>query len=204
MLIDAVEHVNQLFKKETGRDIRLVSELRRDASREIRDEAVIALRTHAISGIRSVGVNVAHPDPKRKQRVEIECAEADSRRARVVEVWIGAKVSVHALRKWRKSLHALRPSEKRRRSSDHEIESRKSATRDFIEQSAQRVQSLLAHIRTNSLKRFDFVEHNDQSRETAIADHRQKSGEHLQCAVVIDVALDVRTTLDRRCHIRLP
>ena len=52
---------------------------------------------------------------------------------------IGAKIHMQTLRQWSKPLNTLRPIEKRRRSSDYQVQSRVPACVDFIDPQDRRI-----------------------------------------------------------------
>src|SRR5690606_18291555 len=87
---------------------------------------------------------------------------------------------------------------------DDEVEPGEAAAIDLVDQLSQRIQCSIADIGAHPLERLDLVEHEYQPWTTGIAQQRQQSGEEVQRAIVVEVALDAGSTLDAGGNVRLP
>ena len=94
----------------------------------------------------AVGVEVAHARPDLDQALEVEAGQADLHRARVVEARVAGEVGVQPLGQRRQPLHALRAVEEGRRAGDDQVQAGEAPAVDLVDQLAQRVERLLAHV----------------------------------------------------------
>ena len=96
------------------------------------------------------------------------------RRAGIVKAWIGVEVRVQTLRERRKLLKTLRPIEECRCPGYDQKETWEAPRVDLVDQLAQCIQPLLAHVSANALERLYLVEHDQEPRMSGIAEHDEQ------------------------------
>ena len=93
------------------------------------------------------------------------------------------------------ALHALRTFKERRRPCHEQVETGISPGIKFIQQLAQRVQSLLASIGTHALQGLSFIENKHQAGPTAVTQDGEQPCEKMHRAERIKIALHARGPL---------
>ena len=93
----------------------------------------------------------------------------------VVEPRVVGEVGMQTLGERWEALRSLRPVVERGRAGDHEIEAGEATAVDLVDELAQRVEPLLAHVAANALQRLDLVEHEHQARMPAVAQHDEQT-----------------------------
>jgi hypothetical protein len=125
---------------------------------------------------------------------EREQAKLD--RTGVIKAGFGLKVHMQALGEWLQPLDSLRPVEKCRRSGREQEEIGEPAPVNVVDQLAQSVQALLAHVATDSLKRLDLVEDEDQPRIARTFQDQEQSAQEAQGGEMVNVSLDPSHSFD--------
>ena len=93
--------------------------------------------------------------------------------------------------------------EERRRAGDQQVEAGEAATVDLVDELAQRVERLLAHVGPHPLQRLDLVEDQQETGVAGVAQDREQPLQEPERAEVVEVAPHAGVAPDRRGHVRL-
>src|SRR5439155_13949725 len=114
------------------------------------------------------------------QSLEVESGQPDLDCARVVEACVGLKVDVKTLCERSETLHSLRTLEEGRRARNEQVEAGKAAGVDLVDELAEGVQALLAHVAAHALQRLDFVEYEQEPWMARVAQDEEEALQEAQ------------------------
>src|ERR1035438_4627383 len=81
----------------------------------------------------------------------VNAFEPHLRSARIIPTIVACEVDMKAAREWWQAAYALRAVKERRGSGDEQIQSREALRVHFVNELAQRIEALLAHIPADAL-----------------------------------------------------
>jgi hypothetical protein len=115
-----------------------------------------------VSGLLSV--NVANLAANAMQQPEVKARKPYLYSPRIVKAGIGVEVDMKALSERRQAVNTLRSIEESRRSSYHQVQSRKTPCVDLVDELTKRIEPSFTGICSHALQSLDFVYDQDFSR----------------------------------------
>jgi hypothetical protein len=79
---------------------------------------------------------------------------------------------------------------------DEQVEARKAAFVDIVDELAERIEALVPGVTAHALHGLYFVEYHVEPGVTDVAQHGQQPGQEGQGGVVVEIALAIRRPLD--------